>query len=59
MGKGASYTYMMGHFPAPWGNEIRAGVLEAGMALFFCVIMLLSMMGGTEEAVRRGGIQQA
>ena len=32
MGKGTSYTYMMGHFPAPWGNEIRAGVLEAGMA---------------------------
>ena len=32
--KGTSYTYMMGHFPAPWGNEIRAGVLEAGMALF-------------------------
>ena len=30
-----SYTFMMGHFPAPWGNEIRAGVLEAGMALFF------------------------
>lgn len=22
-----SYTYMMGHFPAPWGNEIRAGQL--------------------------------
>ena len=35
-----SYTYMMGHFPAPWGNEIRAGMLEAGMALFFCVVML-------------------
>ena len=29
-----SYTYMMGHFPAPWGNELRIGVLEAGMALF-------------------------
>ena len=33
-----SYTFMMGHFPAPWGNEIRAGVLEAVMALCFCVI---------------------
>lgn len=21
-------VYMMGHFPAPWGNEIRIGVLE-------------------------------
>lgn len=44
-----SYTYMMGHFPAPWGNEIRAGVLEAGMALFFCVIMLLSVLGGRKK----------
>ena len=41
-----SYTYMMGHFPAPWGNELRIGVLEAGMALFFSVIMLLSILGG-------------
>lgn len=49
MGKGESYTYSMGHFPAPWGNEIRAGVLEAGMALFFCIIMLLSMSGGRKK----------
>lgn len=40
------YTYMMGHFPAPWGNEIRAGVLEAVLALFFCIIMFLSLLGG-------------
>ena len=46
---GESYTYMMGHFPAPWGNEIRAGVLEAGMALFFCIIMLLSLFGGRKK----------
>lgn len=51
MGTGQSYTYMMGHFPAPWGNEIRAGVLEAGMALFFCIIMLLSMLGGHKKLV--------
>ncbi len=44
-----SYTYMMGHFPAPFGNEIRAGVLEAGMALFFCGIMFLSLMGGKHK----------
>lgn len=46
---GESYTYMMGHFPAPWGNEIRAGVLEAGMALFFCIIMMLSILGGSAK----------
>ena len=44
-----SFTYMMGHFPAPWGNEIRAGVLEAGMALFFSIIMLLSILGGRKK----------
>lgn len=43
------FTFMMGHFPAPWGNEIRAGILEAGMALFFCIIMLLSMKGGEKH----------
>lgn len=46
---GESYVYWMGHFPAPWGNEIRIGVLEALMALFFCVIMLLSMLGGRKK----------
>ena len=44
-----SYTYMMGHFPAPWGNELRIGVLEAGMALFFCIIMQLSLLGGRKK----------
>lgn len=46
---GEPFVYWMGHFPAPWGNEIRAGVLEAGMAMFFCIIMLLSMMGGRKK----------
>ncbi len=44
-----SYTFMMGHFPAPWGNELRIGVLETVMALFFCIIMLLSMLGGRKK----------
>ncbi len=47
--KNGSYTYMMGHFPAPWGNELRVGVLEAGMALFFSAIMLLSILGGRKK----------
>ncbi len=46
---GEPFVYWMGHFPAPWGNEIRAGTLEAGMALFFCIIMLLSMLGGEKK----------
>ena len=43
---GSSYTYMMGHYPAPWGNEIRIGALESLMAAAFSLIMLLSVIGG-------------
>ena len=43
---GESFTYMMGHFPAPWGNELRAGPLEALLALVFSIVMFLSLVGG-------------
>lgn len=46
---GGFFVYTMGHFPAPWGNELRVGPLEALMALFFCIVMLLSMVGGAAE----------
>src|SRR5574344_2883622 len=49
IGTGESYVYTMGHFSAPWGNEIRVGTLEASMAVFFCLIMLLCMLGGVYE----------
>ena len=48
-GYGESYTYMMGHYPAPWGNEIRGGLLEGITALFFSLIMLLSLLGGVKK----------
>ena len=48
MGNGP-FVYTMGHVPAPWGNEVRGGVLEGGMGLFFSVIMLLSMTGGRKK----------
>ena len=36
---GDSYAYKMGHFPAPWGNEIRVGVLETvSLTVFLLVI---------------------
>ena len=44
-----SYTYTMGHYTAPWGNEIRAGLLEAVTAFFFSLIMLLSLVGGLRK----------
>ncbi|MDO5377475.1 MAG: proton-conducting transporter membrane subunit [Clostridia bacterium] len=49
---GESYVYLMGHFPAPWGNEIRAGVLETVTMLLFCFVMLFSFVGGLSRSVR-------
>jgi len=49
---GGSFTYMMGHFPAPWGNEIRSGMLEAIMALSFALVMLLSLVSGRKGIFR-------
>lgn len=51
-GEPTSYTYMMGHFPAPWGNELRAGPLEALMATLFCLVMALSILGGLKDIYR-------
>ncbi len=43
---GMAFTYTMGEFSAPWGNEIRAGVLESVMALLFMVVMFCSVAAG-------------
>ncbi|MBQ9617341.1 MAG: sodium:proton antiporter [Oscillibacter sp.] len=43
---GAAFTYVMGEFPAPWGNEIRAGVLEALFSVMFLLVLLCSVLGG-------------
>ncbi|MEG2215822.1 MAG: proton-conducting transporter membrane subunit [Clostridia bacterium] len=40
------FTYKMGHFSAPWGNEIAAGPLEAMLAAMFSLITALSLLGG-------------
>ena len=46
---GESYVYLMGHFPAPWGNEIRIGPLEALMGTFFPLVMTLTLLGGMDH----------
>ncbi|MBQ1417816.1 MAG: sodium:proton antiporter [Firmicutes bacterium] len=43
---GAAYTYSMGEIGAPFGNELRAGMLEAAVATLFSIVTLLSLMGG-------------
>ncbi len=46
---GESFVYLMGHHPAPWGNELRVGVLEGLMAFFFSIIMMLALLGGMKQ----------
>ena len=48
-GQSLSFNFAMGHFPAPWGNELRAGPLEAVLSLVFCVAMLLSLTGNFDS----------
>ncbi len=45
-----SFVYQMGHFPAPWGNELFAGPLEALLAAVFSLVMGLSLLGGRRTA---------
>ena len=43
---GEAFVFMMGHFPAPWGNEIQVGPLESSLASIFSLILYLSVFGG-------------
>ncbi len=49
MQTGDSFTFAMGKFTAPWGNELRGGPLEAVLAVFFALVMLLSLIGGKQH----------
>lgn len=42
-------VYKMGHFPAPWGNEIRFYILEPLMMLIFSGVLLLCLLGGKKH----------
>ena len=44
--------YLMGHFPHPWGNELRFGPLEPFLCGMFSLIMLLSVLGGGQQLSR-------
>ena len=43
------FTYQMGYFPAPFGNEIRAGMLEAMLSCAFSAVLLFSILGTKED----------
>jgi multicomponent Na+:H+ antiporter subunit D len=39
------FVYQMGYFPAPWGNELRAGMFESMLSVVFAAVMLFSILG--------------
>lgn len=41
-----SYAYMMGQFPAPFGNELHIGRMETLLAAVLSAIMLLTQLSG-------------
>ncbi len=43
------FVYRMGHYDAPIGNEISAGLLEPFFALLFEVVILSSLLGGEKR----------
>jgi len=47
-----AFAYTMGYYPAPWGNELRAGPLESMMSFAFSIVMLLSLQGGSLDTKR-------
>lgn len=49
---GQGSVYMMGHYPHPWGNEIRVGVLEALFSAAFSLILGLCVVGGRIQLLR-------
>lgn len=46
------FAYRMGHYDAPIGNEISAGLLEPFFALLFEIVILLSIMGGFNRILK-------
>ena len=49
---GGRVDFWMGHYPHPWGNELRFGPLEPFLAGMFSLIMLLSVLGGKQQLQR-------
>lgn len=44
-----SFTYMMGHFPHPWGNELKISIMECVISTLFSAVLFLVLLGGKES----------
>ena len=49
---GQTTVFTMGHFPHPWGNEIRFGILEPLICGVFSLVLLCCVTGGSRELER-------
>lgn len=47
--KSGAFVFKMGKFPAPWGNEISAGPVEALMSLLMSQVFFTSMLMSRRE----------
>lgn len=47
------FTFMMGHYPAPWGNEITFGPFEVLMATVFSLVMGLISLSEKERVFEK------
>ena len=41
--------YLMGHYPHPWGNELRISILEPLFATAFSAVLFLCLLGGRKH----------
>jgi multicomponent Na+:H+ antiporter subunit D len=46
------FIYPMGHFGAPWGNELRGGVLEGILGMTAAMVLFLSHLSGARYIER-------
>lgn len=46
------FVYRMGHYDAPIGNEISAGLLEPFFIMLFEAVMLLALLGGSHKILK-------
>ena len=44
-----SYTYTMGHYPHPWGNELKISLLETIISTIFSGVLFFILLGGKES----------